>query len=223
MRDARRWSSALLSLMLVLVLSVSAHAVQQEEKGVLARLWERIKARISRQKEVTGKPEIKPEKPKVEERKAEERKGKPAEKTAEKPSREEKEIPSKAKMIDTIKRRLEALPEIVDMIPGLSRKEETGEGAAEYRYAPPGNIAAKIEDLDEGALYNLYVKVNQQATILNTERINRQLRQQEQLRRLQQLQQIPRVPASPPRTPPAAPRTPPPTPQQPPVIPSERR
>ena len=93
-----------------------------------------------------------------------------------------------------------------------------------YYYAPPDGIAMKLEELDEKTLYNLYVKVNQAATRLHTERILGQLRQQEQLRRLQNLQrppQVPRQPVQPPKLP--QDYIPPQPPRQPPAPPPERR
>jgi hypothetical protein len=225
MKYIRKETLVLVFLLIVLVLSAPVCAEEQTGKGILGRFWERIRARISGQREVTV-GEVETQNPEDREEKVKVKEGEkaPAEKApAEKAPRKEKKIPSKGEMISVVKRRLEALPEIVDMIPGLSgRQKARGEGV-EYYYAPPGGIAMKIEELDEKTLYSLYVKVNQQATIINTERINRQLRQQEQLRRLQEQQRIPQVPAGPPRTPPTQPPTPPVPPAQPPTTPSDRR
>ena len=217
MKYIRKGSLILLFLLFVMFLSVPAHAEGQKEKGALIRWWENLRARVSGSKVVPAEEAAEEVKvADIEERieVKEEKKKTPG----------EKKIPSKTEMIETIERRLRVFSEIVDMIPGLSRKEKVGAEDAEYRYAPPGNVPMKLEELDEKTLRNLYVKINQQATILNTERINRQLRQQEQLRRLQELQRTtPQVPAGPPQQPPARPPTPPSAPPRPPAAPLDRR
>ncbi len=132
------------------------------------------------------------------------------------------EIPiSKEKMLEIIKRRLDIYSEILFMIPGLTFRETEG-GAKQFYYAPEGQIAQKIEDVDKESLHKVFVRTNNEATRINTQRLMRQLQQQQMVMRQMQsaIQQPPQPPPQPPRiyTPPQPQRiyTPPQPPPQPP-------
>lgn len=142
----------------------------------------------------------------------------------------DREIPfTKEEMVDVIKKRLGTFSEIIYMIPKLT-VEETPEGEKEYYYVPPEtNMPVRLCDLDKEVLHRLFVKVNNEATILNTQRITRQIQQQQELTRSMQQQQqmiqnLQRA-SQPPVPPPQPPRayTPPQPQQAPPQPPSPPR
>lgn len=104
---------------------------------------------------------------------------------------EEKKRPelSKEKMIASIERRVKVYPQLLQFIPDLKMKKSQ-DGTEELYYTDKGGIAIKIRDLEEKSLLNLFGRVNNEATRLNTERIQKQIQQQEQLmRQIQQQQQ----------------------------------
>jgi len=106
--------------------------------------------------------------------------------------REEKEIPyTKEEMIDIIKRRVEAFPQIAFLIPGFRASgDEGGEVVLLYKKVDEiGSSEVSLKDLDKETLHRLFVRVNNEATRLNTERIVRQLQQQDNLQRIQMQQQ----------------------------------
>jgi hypothetical protein len=103
---------------------------------------------------------------------------------------------SRREMIETIERRLDSFDEILYRIPGLSVKKSVS-GRVQLYYAPEGQVAMKLAELDDKVLHDLFVRVNSEATRLNTERILKQVRQAEQLRRIT----APRTPPQPPRVP----------------------
>lgn len=120
---------------------------------------------------------------------------------------------SKEKMIDSIQKRLKVYSQILFLIPELQMKKSQ-DGAEELYYTSRDGIALKLSDLDEKTLRELFSRVNNEATRLNTERIQRQIQQQEQLTRM--LQQIPQPPQQPPQPPQIY--NPPPQPPQPPRV-----
>ncbi|MBD3296452.1 MAG: hypothetical protein GF392_03715 [Candidatus Omnitrophica bacterium] len=125
----------------------------------------------------------------------------------------EQETPrSRKEMIEIIERRLDSFDEILYRIPGLTVKKSAS-GRTHLYYAPEGQVAMKIAELDDKTLHDLFVRVNSEATRLNTERILKQVRQAEQLRRIT----APRTPPQPPRLPdtgaPSMPPQPPSTPR----------
>lgn len=135
---------------------------------------------------------------------------------------EEREIPhTKDEMLDVIGKRLKVFGEIEYIIPNLFSRIAP-DGQKEYYYAPDGGVALKLRDLDKGDLFDLYVRVNNEATRINTERILRQIQQQEQIMRQIQLQQQQMQqqqvlqPPQPPQQPPQPPQvyTPPQPPAQ---------
>jgi hypothetical protein len=213
-----RWrKESFFLLIMVIFLSFSLTANAEERKGLFIRLWDRIKARIGIQKEV------KPIEEKEELKKEEKAPAEPAPEKK-KPPRKKGELPQKEEMVDTIKRRLHVFSEIVNIIPGLSASEKTEAGVIEYYYRTPDGVTMELEELDKDTLYRLYVKVNQEATRIHTERLLRQIRQQEQLQRLQNLQRMQQGPPRPPAEPPKAPKvyTPPKPPSLPPKPPPTR-
>jgi hypothetical protein len=120
---------------------------------------------------------------------------------------------SKKQMAETVERRLKVYSQILFMIPELQmKKSESGE--EEYYYASGDGIALKLRDLDEKTLRELFNRVNNEATRMNTERLHLQLLQQQQLMRT--LQQMPQPPQQPPQPPQVF--TPPPQPPQPPRV-----
>ena len=130
------------------------------------------------------------------------------------------EIPvSKEKMLEIIKKRLDIYSELIFMVPDLAFRETT-DGGKQYYFAPADQIAQKIEDLDKETLHKLFVRINNEATRINTQRLMRQLQQQEMMTR-----QIMRTIQSPPKPPPQPPQPPrvytPPQPQQPPKPPPQ--
>lgn len=127
-------------------------------------------------------------------------------------------------MLKVINKRLEIYSEIVFMIPDLVVRENE-DGNKRYYFAPEGQIAQKIEDLDKETLHKLFVRINNEATRINTQRLMRQLQQQEMVMRQMQgaIQQPPQPPPQPPRVysppvqqPPPQPPPQPPQPAQPP-------
>jgi hypothetical protein len=217
------------------VLSMPAYA--EKQKGFFIRLWERVSARFPKEEKPPAQKEMIPgreaEMPKEEKRAVPAVPVKPAEEDKEEiPERkappERKVVIPKERMLEVIERRLKVFPRIVDIIPYLSREEATEGGEIEYRYVLDDGTRVKLEDLDKETLYNLYVRINNEATRLHTERILRQIQQQEQLMRtLKGAPRPPRQPVAPPPAPPEPPRvyTPPRTPAQPPSAPAgpERR
>ncbi|MGB2600351.1 MAG: hypothetical protein WBC99_07915, partial [Candidatus Omnitrophota bacterium] len=150
----------------------------------------KVEPPVVEEKKVEPPVEEKRAEPPVEEKKVEP----PVEKEKvperiEKPKRERKMIPKEV-MIDTMKRRLRVFPSIADMIPSLSRAGTTDTEGVEYFYVLPDGTTISLEEVDQNILYNLYVRVNQEATRMHTERILRQIRQQEQLMRLQEQQRM---------------------------------
>ncbi|MDD4956491.1 MAG: hypothetical protein PHH49_01370 [Candidatus Omnitrophica bacterium] len=116
-----------------------------------------------------------------------------------------KKKPDRQQMLDTIARRLKVFTQIADEMPGLSARQDVETGEVSYYYAEAGNIPEELEKLEEEDLYKLYVRINQRATILNSERIQNMLAQQERVRTLQNLQRVPQggsgAPAQAPRPP----------------------
>jgi hypothetical protein len=103
-----------------------------------------------------------------------------------------REIPySNEEMIAVIKKRLTTFQQILYMIPGLSMQKPP-EGEAEYFYESPEKPGAKplrLSELDKDTVYKIFVRVNNEATRLQTERLMQQLQQQENLMRTIQQQQ----------------------------------
>jgi hypothetical protein len=236
----KNWHKRTVFLLLVcfLLFSLSAYAAE-ERKSFFRSWWERVTARFRRQEpKVEEKEQIKPlskpvtqEEEVVVEEEAITEEEAPAAKKEETPKprrrpRKKGELPTKEEMVDTIKRRLQVFKEVVDLIPGLSRRQVKGEDAVEYYYTPSSGVTLRLEQLDRDTLYKLYVKVNQEATRMHTERLLKQIRQQEQLMRLQNLQRMQQGPPKPPAEPPKPPQvyTPPKGPPAlPPKPPAERR
>lgn len=75
--------------------------------------------------------------------------------------------------IEIIRRRLEAYPSIVERIENLLLNDETGQ----VQYKTDSGERIELEEVEEEDLRSLFAQVNQHATRLNVERINRQLRQ----------------------------------------------
>ncbi len=240
----------LLTLVSVFLFPVSADAAQTGRKGVLIRWWESVQARFgwgkeapAEKKEVEPAPPVKKKEPvgsaprprpapaprpapvATMEKKEEPEKEEEALSIEEELEKEKEEIPvSKGEMVEVIKRRVKAYSQIPFLIPGFS-VEETAEGEKEYYYAAEGNIPARLEDLDKETVQNLFRRVNNEATRLNTERLMRQIQQQDQIMRQmrqqqqqqqiqqqQQMQQQQQPPAQPPRV--YVPPQPPPQPQR---------
>ncbi|MFQ5952851.1 MAG: hypothetical protein ACE5JK_05555, partial [Candidatus Omnitrophota bacterium] len=208
-------------------------ANDEKQKGFLIRLWERVSARFQKEAPpVEVKPPVKVEplvpvkvEPpvKVEEEIEVPEKPAPPKKPA-LPKKKRIITISKEKMIEIIERRLKVYPQIIDIIPALSRAE-TAKGEAGYYYVSSEGARIKLEDLDKKKLYNLFVRINHEATRIHTERLLRQIRQQEQLMRsIQSIPRPPQQPVSPPSPPPEPPRvyTPPKTPQPQPSVPERR-
>ncbi|MFH1553029.1 MAG: hypothetical protein ABID83_05275 [Candidatus Omnitrophota bacterium] len=217
----------LLFLVVILSLSVSAHSEEKRKKGVMIKLWERITSRWGEQKkpiEEEKKAEAKKREPLPQEEKIKPvvKETAPVEKKVEVPEETEptqpvREIPfSKQEMIDVIEKRLEIYSEIIYMISGLSF-EETEDGGKGYFYETSEGDIVKLSDLDKETLHGLFVRVNNEATRISSERLMQQLQQQEQI-----IRSIQHAPQQPPRTytPPQPPRiyTPPQQPAQPPQI-----
>ena len=136
---------------------------------------------------------------------------------------EVKKIPlSKEKMIGVIERRLKIYSEIVFIVAELTFRENA-EGEKEYFYQEDDGNIVKLSDLDKETLYGLYVRVNNEATRINTQRLVMQIQQQEQIRR--STQNIPQPPPSPPPQPQQPPQvfTPPRPPSPPPQPPDAQR
>ncbi len=137
--------------------------------------------------------------------------------SGEEPEREE--IPlDKDEMLERIEKRLKIYSEIIYIIPGLSFTE-TDSGDRKYFYTGEGGEALPLDALDKETLYNLFSRINNEATRINTERLVRQLQQLEQIRRSSQnIPQPPPQPMAPPQV--FIPPQPPPMPPQPPRIPT---
>ncbi|MBD3425689.1 MAG: hypothetical protein GF409_00500 [Candidatus Omnitrophica bacterium] len=145
----------------------------------------------------------------------------------EEPERPEREeiLLTKEQMITSIKRRLKVFSEIEFIIPALSSRTDE-EGRKEFFLMTPDGVPTRLEDLDKETLSELFARVNNEATRINTERLMRQIQQQEQIRRsipqqppaaVQPPPQPPTPPPAPPKvyTPPQQPPSPPQPPQQP--------
>ena len=101
----------------------------------------------------------------------------------------ELEIPyTKEDMLDVIGKRLYTFSQIAYMIPDFSMVQ-LEDGSKQYYYYTVENGNLAIEDLDKKTLHKLFVRINNEATILNTQRIMQQIQQQEQLTRTIQQQQ----------------------------------
>lgn len=126
---------------------------------------------------------------------------KAAEAPAEAPAAEKDDTPKTAKkaeikftekeMLEVIKMRLGAFPEITSIIPGFTVKKVSDKESEYYFQAAKGKEPVLIDNLDKQALYELFLRVNNEATRLQTERLMRQLEQQQNLMRniMQQQQQ----------------------------------
>jgi len=137
-----------------------------------------------------------------------------------------KKVYTKEEMIARMKKTLDHEEGVLSFIPGL-KKSTTEKGESFYTYE-----GLKLEDLDKEKLGKIFTRVNQEATRIRTDRLNRQL---ENIRRAQQLTaaaaggpaRVPAVPPQPPRIytapsiPPAPPSVsqPPKTPAPPPAPP----
>ncbi|MFH1665293.1 MAG: hypothetical protein ABIA77_04000 [Candidatus Omnitrophota bacterium] len=141
----------------------------------------------------------------------------------------EEDIPfTKEEMLEVVEGRLGRFPEIVQIIKGLSVSKPDEKGNMEYSYGTEDGITSRLADLDKMALYRLFVRVNNEATVINTNRLMQQLAQQQQLQlelqRLQQQQQnlyqqqqnMRVLQQQPPQQPPRPPQQPPQPPPQPP-------
>ncbi|MDP8299047.1 MAG: hypothetical protein P9L88_04010 [Candidatus Tantalella remota] len=130
----------------------------------------------------------------------------------------EEEIPlDKDEMLERIEKRLKVYSEIIYIIPGLSFSE-TDSGGREYFYTGDSGKTLPLDALNKKTLYNLFSRINNEATRINTERLVRQLQQLEQIRRSSQnIPQPPPQPMSPPQV--FIPPQPPPRPQMPPQPP----
>ncbi len=205
--------SLILALSLFLISSI-AHA-EETQKGFLIRLWERARAAFTREKEPKKPAEV--IKPKNEKDILPSKKEVPT---------EEKKAPkserTKEEKIEIIKRRLKVFSEIVDYIPGLSVKKEE-DGSLSCYFTTAEGETKSLSDLDDETVSKLYIRINQEATKLHTERILKQIQmQQQQERLLRSIQQVPQVPVMPPKAPvqpPQAPVQPPKVPTQPPKAP----
>lgn len=132
----------------------------------------------------------------------------------------EKERPklTKEQMATTIEKRVKVYGQLLFMIPNLKmRKSESG--ADELYFVTDAGVAVKLRDLEEKDLRDLFNRVNNEATRLNTERLHLQLQQQQQLMRTLQQQQTMQQQQRPPQTPQIyGPPPQPPTPPQPPRV-----
>jgi len=238
--DHKKYITIILIFAVILSFSFSAYA-QEAKKGFFVRLWEKVSARFKKEAKEVKAPEqepkvmvpetlepemevtfeeeeiIEPERIEIKEE-VEELKEK---KETERKKEERPAPPSRERMLEVIKRRLEVYPIIIDIVPGLSMRE-SADGEATYYFADKDGVSIKLDLLDDKTLYRLYVKVNNEATRIHTERILRQIQQHEQLMR-----RIPTVPQQPPQPPPQPPRTPtqyqpPKVPQPPPSVPERR-
>jgi len=102
-----------------------------------------------------------------------------------------REIPhSKEEMIEVIKRRLKTFPQIRYMIPGLTARSNA-EGEEEFFFAgeEAEDVPKPLIDLDKETLHDVFVRINNEATRLNTERLMIQLQQQDNLSRMMRQQQ----------------------------------
>ncbi|KJJ84370.1 secreted protein [Candidatus Omnitrophus magneticus] len=96
---------------------------------------------------------------------------------------DKKELPLKREdMVEVIKRRLKIFPQIIYTISGLrAKKLDTGE--LEYFYDMGDGKIVKLIDLDDETLYDVYVRINNEGTRLNTERLMKQIQQHNELMR----------------------------------------
>ena len=137
----------------------------------------------------------------------------------------ERVIPfTKEEMVDVIKKRVEIFSQLRYMLPNLVI-EQAEDGSNQYLYDSPEKGMIDLLDVDKETLHDLFVRANNEATRINTERVMKQMQQQQQLMRtLQQQQrfsQPPPTPSAPPKVyippqPPRQPTPPPPPPPQPP-------
>lgn len=101
--------------------------------------------------------------------------------------KEKKEM-TKDEILTELKETLKDEEEILDYIPEL-KKGISEDGKEFYTYQ-----GARLEDLDREKLEKILGRVNNQAVMIRTERINRQL---EVIRQTQRIQTPPRIPAPP--------------------------
>ncbi|MGB2629850.1 MAG: hypothetical protein WBD24_04655 [Candidatus Omnitrophota bacterium] len=243
MRRGRRDPLILLLISAALILSTPAYA--ERPKGVLIRFWERFSARFAKEKAPKTKvpvavkeparmieektppvqeiapEEIPEEAPEEVPEKAPERVPEKRPKRVAPPEKKTRPMLPKAKMLENIERRLKVYPQIIDIIPSLSRGEDTEEGEPRYYHASSEGVLVDLKDLDKDTLYKLFVRVNHEATRIHTERLVRQIQQQEQLMRsIRSIPRPPQQPVQPPSPPPEPPKVytppkPPPLPPQP--------
>ncbi len=189
---------------------VSIAIAEEPKKGFILRMWDKAKAAFTRTQEAETLQVKKKEEPAreiIEEEEFIEEEKPETDREKEKKTVQRKER-TKEEKIEIIERRLEVFPVIMDFIPGLGMRQEE-DGEARYYYAAPNDIAKELRELDEETISKLYVRVNQEATKIHTERILKQIQQQQQQERLlRNIQNIPRQPVqspAPPKVPPSTP------------------
>ncbi len=135
-------------------------------------------------------------------------------KTVKAPPRED--VPAtKEDIAKQIKDELDSEDELLNFIPEIKKvKDEDGKESYIYK-------GLKLEDLDMETLEGLLIRVNNQALVIRTDRINRQLETIRQTQNVQRTMMVPRQVPTPPPTaltqPPQVPSTPPKSPQPPPA------
>ena len=91
---------------------------------------------------------------------------------------------TKEEMIEVIKRRLEIYGQIAYIIPNFFIEQDENQNN-KYLYKIEEEVF-ELEQLDRYTLYSIYVKVNNEASIIQTQRVMMQIQQQSQLVRTQQ-------------------------------------
>lgn len=139
------------------------------------------------------------------------------------PEKPTRDIPfTREKMLEVISQRVKTFSQIEYLIPDFYAQEGP-EGAKEYFYRTDmGDMP--IVDLDKETLHRLFVRINNEATRLNSQRVMRQIQQQDNLIRTlqQQTRQVHQQPPQPVQSPPTI-HQPPQQPPQPPPQPQQRR
>ena len=139
------------------------------------------------------------------------------------PEEPSRDVPfTKQKMLEVIDQRVKTFSQIEYLIPDFY-SQQGPEGVKEFFYRTDmGDMP--IEELDKGTLHRLFVRINNEATRLNSQRVMRQIQQQDNLIRMlqQQTRQVHQQPPQPPQSPPVI-HQPPQQPPQPPPQPQQRR
>jgi len=118
---------------------------------------------------------------------------------------------TKAELMEMLTFNIESEGEVLDLIPQIKRKKS--EDGKDYYVYLVGAQEKRFEELDKEMLEKIWIRVNQAATQIRTQRIQKQLEsirqaQNAQAAAMRSVPKIPQIPAQPPKAPVNVPQPP---------------